>query len=291
MRINIFGFLVLALFTSVMFYSPAEASGAKTSSTGEKRQFRSFAFNGTRLVNLPTNRMIGSNDVLFRVSHRFYPEVQSGYDTYFGLNGGADIYIGLGYGISEKLNITVGHTNAYHEWDFSMRWRIAEQWKTVDLPVSMTFHGGVGLITQVFGDESRLESKRVKLNAQLSIVRQLSESISLMLVPSVASNTNRVPFNWEQSAESTFALGAGGRFAFNRQLAFIGEWIPVISGFETGQHGWGTGLEYKTGGHVFQVFITNSLGLTVDQYLPGGDLELLENEFRLGFNIYRSFWF
>jgi hypothetical protein len=33
--------------------------------------------------------------------------------------------------------------------------------------------------------------------------------------------------------------------------------------------------------------VTNSVGLTSDQYLRGGDLDLSEGDMRLGFNIFR----
>ncbi len=255
------------------------------------RQFSTFAFWSTEVVNLPTTKNIGSNDVLFRISHRFYPKVSSGYDTFYGLNGGAQVYFSFGYGITKNLSVTLGHGNLFHEWDLSAKWLIADQWKKYNLPVSVAFNGGAGLITQALEGEDRIESKRVKLHLQLVVARQFSDALSVMLVPSYASNTNRFPFNWDRAAEATFTLGSGGRFAFSEKFALVGEWLPVLSGYKSSYDGWGAGLEYKVGGHVFHLFITNSLGLIADQYLTGGDLQLSRNEFRFGFNLYRTFWF
>ena len=65
---------------------------------------------------------------------------------------------------------------------------------------------------------------------------------------------------------------------FNRSRTF---------GEENRFDSWGTGLEIAVGGHVFQIVVTNSVGLTTDQYLRGGDLDITDGELRLGFNIFR----
>ena len=74
-------------------------------------------------------------------------------------------------------------------------------------------------------------------------------------------------------------------------FSLIGEIIPIIHGYKSPSNGWGIGCEYKVGGHVFQGFLTNSSGLTTDQYIPGGNFDIKDNDYRIGFNIYRSFWF
>jgi hypothetical protein len=74
--------------------------------------------------------------------------------------------------------------------------------------------------------------------------------------------------------------------------------VPILSGYtETFTVGnfnrfdsWGGGIEIATGGHVFQIVVSNTVGLTSDQYLRGGDLDIadfFDGEFRLGFNIFR----
>ena len=74
-----------------------------------------------------------------------------------------------------------------------------------------------------------------------------------------------------------------------KDFSIIGEWIPVLNGYKDNSNGWGLGIEKKIGGHVFQILILNSIGLTSDQFIPGGELRLKEGDFRLGFNIFRKF--
>ncbi|MCK7478366.1 MAG: DUF5777 family beta-barrel protein [Candidatus Moduliflexus flocculans] len=84
-------------------------------------------------------------------------------------------------------------------------------------------------------------------------------------------------------------MGLGSRFMVFNELSVMLEWIPVLSGYKEVQNGWGFGIEKKIGGHVFQVVLTNSFGLTGSQFVPGGDLRLQDFDFRIGFNIFRTF--
>jgi hypothetical protein len=128
-------------------------------------------------------------------------------------------------------------------------------------------------------------SGRFRANALLSVSHQVSDRLSFLLVPGFCSNTNF----WDPDSEGTFSLGIGGRFMVFDDLSLIAEWVPVLAGYKNLADSWGVGVEKKIGGHVFQVFITDSLGITASQFLPGGDLLLGDGDFRLGFNIFRSF--
>ncbi|MEW5899920.1 MAG: DUF5777 family beta-barrel protein, partial [Acidobacteriota bacterium] len=89
--------------------------------------FSKPAFWGTRLVNLPTTTTLSKGEVLFRISHRFQPPVSSGWDSFYGLDGPAFILFSLGYGITDKITLTVGRSKLYQEWDVQADWLIFEQ--------------------------------------------------------------------------------------------------------------------------------------------------------------------
>ncbi len=249
------------------------------------RSFDKPVFWGTRLINLPTTQTMEKGDVLFRISHRFIPKADSGYDSFYGLNGPAVVLFSLGFGISDRLGITVGHSNLFHEWEFSSSWLAAKQGTTGAFPFSAVVHAGVGWASQKLPGRTRLDGKNIKVNLQLSLSRQLTRRWSLLAVPSLATHTN----HWEADSSGTFALGLGTRYMFLDDLSVLVEWVPVISGYKNTQNGWGLGFEKKIGGHVFQVFVTNTLGMTADQFVPGGELRLQDFDFRFGFNIFRSF--
>jgi len=242
------------------------------------------AFWGTRLVNLPTTTTPGKREFLFRVSHRFLPAISDGWDYLYGLDGPAFILLSFGYGISDNLALTFGRTRFYQEWELSADWLLFEQGKKSSLPFSAVLHAGGSLVSQDKPPGADW-SGRFRLSALLSLSHQVNERLSILLVPAFASNTNF----FEKPSEGTFGLGIGGRLMVLNDLSIIAEWIPALAGYKDAANSWGVGLEKKIGGHVFQVFIASSIGMTASQFLPGGDLRLADGDFRLGFNIFRTF--
>jgi hypothetical protein len=243
-----------------------------------KGTFDTPAFFATRLLNLPTTTTPDKGDFLVRISHRFSDPVGTGLDNLFGLDSFANILLSLGYGITDNLTVTVGRARSYKEFEFSADWLVAAQGKTARLPFSATLHGGVSLATEVSPDE-------VKVFAGISLARQFTRRISVLVVPAIVTNAD----HWALSPQSTFSLGLGARYMVLKDFSIIGEWVPVLAGYSENESGWGLGIEKKIGGHVFQVFVNNGLGLTTAQFLPGGDLRLGDFDFRIGFNIFRTF--
>jgi hypothetical protein len=242
------------------------------------------AFWGTRLMNLPTPRSIGAKQVLFRISHRFYPSVSAGYDVFYGFNGPASILLSLGYGLSDNLSITMGHSNRAHEWMLASKWEFLREGK-LDIPLTASLSLGAGLVTEQREGISTFSSDNMKFSAQLSLAYRIDDIFSILLTPGYASNVN----HWEEDSQGTLALGTGARLMLGRDFSVLVEIIPVLTGYNARVTGWGVGLEKKLGGHMFQVFALNSVGLTEPQYLPGGDLCINDGDFRFGFTIFR--WF
>ncbi len=260
------------------------AALSRSRSQDEARGFDIPPFWGTRLVNLPTSETLSQGEFLFRISHRFQSPVSDGGDVFYGLDGPAFILIGFGYGLSDSLSLTLGRSKLYQEWELAADWSFWGQDRESRSMFSAALHLGGSWVTQ---DEpvGAQWSGRFKLNSQLSLAYQLSRSLSVLLVPAFSSNTD----HWETDSQNTLSLGVGGRWMFLTDLSLIAEWIPVLSGYREDFPAWGVGLEKKIGGHVFQFYVTNSLGLTSSQFMTGGDLDLAKGDFRLGFTIFRKF--
>jgi len=239
-------------------------------------------FEGLTLANLPTTMTLDRGSILFRVSHRFYPSASTGLETFFGLDGPSLTLLGLGYGLSDRLTVDLGRTNAFKEIALGVHWAVAGQgpW-----PASATIHVGASFATEKIAGRGAWDARNFKMFAQLSLGRRLTERLAVDVVPSWASRANHTA----EDPENVFGLGFGGRFRILEGLSVIGEWTPVLAGHAAVSNGWALGLEKRAGGHVFQVFALNTNGLTPPQYLPGGDLRLAQGDFRLGFNITRLF--
>lgn len=245
------------------------------------QKFDKPAFWGTRLVNLPTTHSLGKGQFQFRISHRFFPAVKDGYDEFFGLDGPAAMLLGLGYGITDNFSVMLSRSNRFKDVELAFKWIFVHQGGPSGFPFSAALNLGGSTITQ----DQLGKINKSKANIQLLISRQISSRFSLLLVPSFSSNAN----HWAESPEGTFSLGTGMRYMVLDDLSVIVEWIPVLAGYKANSSGWGMGIEKKIGGHVFQVFFLNTIGITSSQYLPGGDYRLKDTEFRIGFNIFRLF--
>ena len=226
-------------------------------------------------------------EMLVRVSHRFYLPTKSGYESFYGLDGPSYILLSLGYGLTDDWSVTLGRTNLRDEVGVATSVSLLRQGASSGLPLSAVLTGFVNLTTEVPEGTRVFDGKNVRLSLQVSLSRQLTDRISLLIVPSFSSNTD---YSRPQD-DNTFGLGIGGRVMVFENVSLVGEVMPVLSGFKTGVDTWGLGIEVKRGGHVFHMFLNNSYGLTPSQYLPGGDMKVADSEVRCGFNIYRSFWF
>jgi len=240
------------------------------------------AFWGTTLINLPTTQIQDKGQFLFRISHRYFPAVKNGYDDFYGLDGPAVILFGFGYALGDKVSLTLSRSNRLKEVELGLKWIFIEQGSEDNFPLSLGVRLGTGLITQANISQN---NQNFTNTLQFLISRQWNDRFSVLFAPSYASNTKR----FTDSTEGTFALGIGMRHMIFSDFSVILEWNPVIAGYVAESSGWGLGLEWKLGGHVFQVFFLNSVGITSSQYLPGGDFRLKDAEFRFGFNIFRLF--
>ncbi|RMD71745.1 MAG: hypothetical protein D6818_07480, partial [Bacteroidetes bacterium] len=100
---------------------------------------------------------------------------------------------------------------------------------------------------------------------------------------------------------TTFAAGLATRIQLTKVLALIADLQVPLNGnqspFTADKHPdapdyhlpLGIGLEIETGGHVFQVNLTNSAGIMETDFLPETTQSWAEGQFRLGFTISRLF--
>lgn len=83
--------------------------------------------------------------------------------------------------------------------------------------------------------------------------------------------------------------GIGGELRLKPHLALTGEWIGQLDGVEAPFESGSVGLSIGTARHGFHLVLTNTPATHVDLYAPGGDLDWDEGDFRLGFNITRTY--
>ena len=66
----------------------------------------------------------------------------------------------------------------------------------------------------------------------------------------------------------------------------VAEYLPRVSGFDSGDDHFSVALEKRMGGHLFQVNVSNGLGGSPAQIAGGAD----QDDWFIGFNITRKFY-
>ncbi len=237
-------------------------------------------FPASHLANLPTPDTLGAKGLEVRIVHRFRSAVtDAGSHGAFGLDGGANIALGMAAGLGERLDVGLARTNLDQSWEAYAKWLALRQ-APAGPPVSLALYGGV-IDVRAPDRENR---RRVALQAIAG--RRFGDRLSLMLVPTLVTHTQTFDAN---DRRGTAALGLGGAFRLNSYLSLTGEWIAQTGGVEAPFQSAALGLEVATSRHTFHLLLSNTAGTLTDQYVPGGDLEWSKHRVRLGFNITRTF--
>lgn len=267
--------------------APPHTAEADTSSLYEDP----MPFSGWKVINLPTDRTLQAGNWLFLIGHRFIPPVGEGYSAFYGLDGPATIYLSMGYALTDDVLVALARSNVDDNVELETRYRIATEAHS-GTPFGMAVQGSVNWLTRNRPGAGRWRGEAFKFTGQATFTRTVADQIGLAVVPGLTLN----PSDRLSDEAPLITLGLGARWKLQEKVAVIGEWTPILSRSDRTVTGvnrfatWSAGLEITTEGHVFQLVASNNSGLTTDQYLNGGDLDIrnvLEGEFRLGFNIFR----
>jgi hypothetical protein len=85
------------------------------------------------------------------------------------------------------------------------------------------------------------------------------------------------------------ALGLGMRYKITTRTSLNVEYIPVLTGRGDFRNSFSIGFDIETGGHVFQVDFTNSIGLNESLFISRNTTQWNTAGVRLGFNLHRVF--
>jgi hypothetical protein len=262
-----------------------------------KKEFVSATFKGTRLTNYHTVETLGKRTLEFRISHRF-STLNTGANNLWGIEGPATIRLALEYSYNGRLMFGLGRSSAGKLVDLFTKYRILRQ--TVDdrMPISVSGVVSANITTQPYlinGDATGLQkydnlSDKMAYMAQLIIARKFSKSLSLQISP-IYIHYNIVPQIMDRN--DMFNLVISGRMKITKRMAITGEYAFRLNKYSLDYKMYynsaALGLDIETGGHVFQIFVTNSYAINEILTLPYTNTRWKNGGIRLGFNITRAF--
>lgn len=292
-----FGIIGISLFTinNTLAQETDPMKLLEEMTASDKKEPVAATFKGTRLINQHTIEVGGKRTLDYRIAHRFGPFNTGAYD-FWGLDGGASIRMSLEYSYDGRLQFGLGRTSIEKTYDGYLKYRLLRQTKDNSTPVSVTLFSGVyytnlqGAATLISGiDKYKNRSSRFSFAQQVMIARKFSENLSLQVTPSMV-HYNQVDNISDKN--DTYAVGFLGRYKFTKRTAVTFEYMARLNKYTsatTYYDSMGIGLDIETGGHVFQVHLTNSLGITENQFITRTGDSWADGGMRLGFNISRAF--
>jgi len=247
------------------------------------------------VITLPTNLRLPKHKLDFRLTHRFARGLGEGSfgdlaSDFFGFDGGAQIGFGLGFGLFRGNQVAV-YRISDRTIQISDRQELLHQGRSpVGLSVVASVEGlnNFGLSSAPAG--ATLNEFSPSLTLVLS--RRLGTRAAIYVEPSWVGHTRIIP-SAPGDEDGTLVLGLGARLRLTKTMALVGEINPRLAGYE-GDLGSGNsaaaasfGVEWRVGGHAFQINFSNDLGTTPAQVARG---QQGSEDWHIGFNLTRKFY-
>jgi hypothetical protein len=257
---------------------------SELSKEGETTTYAIATFKGTRLVNGHSveTKPVGTLEFIF--SHRF-GTLNSGAYEFWGLDNSL-VRLGLEYGISDRLGVGIGRSSEAKIYDAYLKYKALRQ-ATGRSPVTIT--GLSSIAYRTYREDPELSSsQKLSYAFQVLIARKLSSAISFQIAP-IFLHRNYV--NTSIEVNDLLALGFGGRVKVTPSVAITGEYYARLNELENNPYNdaIGVGVDIETGGHVFQLVLTNTSGMVERAFIPETFNNFFDGDIHFGFNITRTF--
>ncbi len=255
----------------------------------EKTEYVTATFKTTRLINGHSVENTLKHILDFRIDHRFGTLNRGAYEL-FGLDN-ATMRLGFDYGLTDNLMIGIGRSTFEKTFDAFFKWKILRQSKGKHkMPVTLNYVPTIALKTLRWSDPNQKNyfSSRLFFTHQLIIGRKFSEGFSLQIMPTYVHRNFAAKV---ADPNDILAIGIGGRQKLTRRTSFNVEYYYQIPGYKLpgSTNCLSMGFDIGTGGHVFQLHLTNSRGMTERQFIAENTGSWGDGDILFGFNISRVF--
>ena len=241
-------------------------------------------FKATRIVNAQSIEMPKPRILEFVILHRFGSMANGAYDL-FGMDE-AVIRFDLEYGFSDRLSIGIGRSSLNKTYDIFSKLKIVDQ-RTGhrSFPISLVLFTKMEIET-IMKDMDMQD--RYTYDVQFLLAKKLNRSLSLQLMPTFI---HRNLVETHNDHHDLISLGIGGRIKMTRRTSInFDTFFPIGKRGERYKQGWGIGYDIETGGHVFQLMVTNARGSFESEYIENASGAFEDLNLYLGFNISRAFY-
>jgi hypothetical protein len=255
--------------------------------------YATATFKASRIINGHSVEQVKQNNLDFRIHHRF-GTVNSGAQNFWGLDQ-ANMYLSLEYGLTDWMMLGLGRSNYQKSFNFFGKFKLLRQSSGVkNMPVTVSLFTSADMFTMTRKDLTQNFSNNSRLSYvnQLLIARKFSQAFSLQIMPTYI-HQNLVVASTDKNA--IFGLGIGSRLKLTKRTSFNVEYYyanrSTISAINNKYNSLSVGFDLETGGHVFQIMLTNNSTMIERSFIGGQSGLWNKGDLMLGFNVSRVFSF
>src|SRR5258708_5194885 len=206
------------------------------------------------------------------------------------------VRLGLEYGITDRLGVSLGRT-FYPDnkmADLYVRYKVARQSSgahsfpfTITALGTVTYQAYPNASQATVADPDRSTADRMGYVLEVPIARKFSSKFSAQVTP-IFVHRNAVDKTSENNDD--YAVLTAARFKLTRSFSLIGEYCTRLNTHSNSPYynSAGLGFDIETGGHVFQLIFTNSLGLNTQTMVTQTSGKVNNGDIHFGFNITRT---
>ncbi|HRH37418.1 MAG TPA: DUF5777 family beta-barrel protein, partial [Flavobacteriales bacterium] len=254
--------------------------------------YTNASFKTTRVINGHSLENTGHGVLDFRISHRFN-DLYDGVSNFYGLDG-AQVRLGLDYGVTDRLMVGIGRSSYEKTVDAFVKYKFLRQCDSgCRMPITLAVVGSSSATTAAASkvpwyDASRTDyfTHRLSYSWQLIVGRKFNERVTFQFNPGVV-HRNLVKSTLDKN--DVFHVSGAGRVKVTKRLAINAEYFYVLrdQSPELFRNCFSTGVDIETGGHVFQLHLTNSRGMFERAFITETSGSWADRHIYFGFNISR----
>jgi hypothetical protein len=197
------------------------------------------------------------------------------------------------YGVTDLINIEIGRSSINKVYDGSLKVKFMRQANNdKKRPLSIVYVANMAVQTLKNNNPQYTPyyfTNRLFYTHQLLVARKFGEYMGLQLMPTIVHR------NFVDSAKyknTIFSIGIGGRNRLSRKVALTYEYFYVLPDQikPIYKNSLSVGFDIETGGHVFQLHFTNSIGMNEKGFIAETDGDWTKGDIHFGFNISRVFY-
>lgn len=246
-------------------------------------------FKGSRIINGHSVITRKKGAFEFLIAHRF-GRLNSGAYELFGIDN-ANVRFGFEYGLDDRLTLGFGRNSFQKTYDGFAKWALLRQQKGKrNIPVSVTWFSSVAWksLRDPATDELPEFSTTLSYVHQLFIAQKVNKNFSWQLSPSI------VHFNFVEQDQSNVLplVGIAARHKVGPRISINAEYFIRLAAADEPAEMYNPiaiGVDIETGGHVFQLQLTNARSMVEKGFLRETTGDFFSGDIHFGFNLTRVF--